>query len=185
MTVVLRGKKGETGRCLLSKTERDFERGTTDSFVVEAEDVGPLTAVTIGHDNCGFRPSWHLDQVKVRDATGETPAVCFPCRAWLDADTGDRTTMRTLAPGAVRADVSYTVVVTTSDERGAGTESRSGPPFWNPAHIVRTHRLACELRDIVSIRGIRRLKAAGGGAPLHPSTSKGLFCIVPPPCHTL
>lgn len=57
----------------------------------------------------------------MRDATAETPAVCFPCKAWLDAATGDRTTVRTLAPGAVRADVTYTVVVTTSDTRGAGT----------------------------------------------------------------
>jgi hypothetical protein len=60
-------------------------------------------------------------QVKVRDATAETPAVCFPCKAWLDAATGDRKTVRTLTPGDVRADVSYTVVVTTSDVRGAGT----------------------------------------------------------------
>jgi hypothetical protein len=63
VTVVLRGTKGETGRCLLSRTERDFERGTTDTFVVEAQDVGLLTAVTIGHDNYGSRASWHLDQV--------------------------------------------------------------------------------------------------------------------------
>jgi hypothetical protein len=64
VTVVLHGLLGDSGRRLLSMTERDFERGSTQTFVVKAGGVGELTGVTIGHDNFGFRPSWHLDQVR-------------------------------------------------------------------------------------------------------------------------
>lgn len=40
----------------------NFERGMTDTFEVEAT-VGDIKYIRIGHDNSGFGPSWHLQEV--------------------------------------------------------------------------------------------------------------------------
>lgn len=60
-----------------------FERGATDTFVVEGADVGQLLRLVVTCDGSGTRPLWHLDQVNVfRDPTHTDPdaAVHFPCR---------------------------------------------------------------------------------------------------------
>jgi hypothetical protein len=45
---------------------------------VRAADLGAVTSVTIGHDNSGRAPSWHLNRVLVT-APGAKEPVCFPC----------------------------------------------------------------------------------------------------------
>lgn len=52
--------------------------------------------VTVGHDNSGHGPSWHLDHLAVTNLkTGQT--FLFPCRMWFDSRIGDGMLERTLA----------------------------------------------------------------------------------------
>ncbi|XP_071500737.1 lipoxygenase homology domain-containing protein 1-like [Diadema antillarum] len=41
----------------------NFERNMTDKFKIEAEDVGPLSKIRIGHDGAGRFAGWFLDKV--------------------------------------------------------------------------------------------------------------------------
>ncbi len=45
-----------------SNAPDNFERGMTDTFEVEAT-VGDIKYIVIGHDNSGFGPTWHLQEV--------------------------------------------------------------------------------------------------------------------------
>lgn len=38
-----------------------------DEFEIKAPDLGALTEITIGHDNAGYGPNWHLEQVEITD----------------------------------------------------------------------------------------------------------------------
>lgn len=44
---------------------------------VRATDLGAVTSVSIGHDNSGRAPSWHLNRVLVTAPGAQE--VCFPC----------------------------------------------------------------------------------------------------------
>lgn len=51
-----------------------------NEFLVEEEQLGDLQSVTIGHDNTGRHPSWHLNHLTVTDCkTGRT--YVFACRS--------------------------------------------------------------------------------------------------------
>ncbi|XP_077979346.1 lipoxygenase homology domain-containing protein 1-like [Glandiceps talaboti] len=57
------GTKGKTEEFTLDNRTDNFERGMSDKFKIEAEDVGPLTKLRIGHDNKGRSAGWHLDRI--------------------------------------------------------------------------------------------------------------------------
>ena len=41
-----------------------FERKSIDTFTIDGpENLSPLTALDIGHDNTGIGPEWYLDKV--------------------------------------------------------------------------------------------------------------------------
>lgn len=62
--------------------------GEANEFTIEDEELGDLLEVTVGHDNTGHGPSWHLDHMVVTNAkTGQS--FIFPCRAWFDSRMGD------------------------------------------------------------------------------------------------
>jgi hypothetical protein len=55
--------------------------------------------VTVGHDNSGTSPSWHLARMRV--ACAEEGWDCLlPCGQWLDECSGDGANQRTLLPQA-------------------------------------------------------------------------------------
>ncbi len=57
-------------------------------FVIEAQDVGALTKVRVGHDNKGIGASWYLDHITVKnEKRGEWT---FVCNKWLDKSQGDK-----------------------------------------------------------------------------------------------
>ncbi len=59
--------------CLVS------HRGTRNEFVIEDEELGDLLEITVGHDNTGRAPAWHLDHLTVtNNKTGLT--YVFACR---------------------------------------------------------------------------------------------------------
>ena len=44
----------------------------TDTFIVYAIDLGPLTKIRIRHDNAGNKSGWFLDRVDITDTNNET-----------------------------------------------------------------------------------------------------------------
>jgi len=121
------GKLGGSGRAKLENSKDNFQRGRTDIFTVECRELGELTRMTIGHDNKGSGPGWHLGSVKVE---APTLGLIFPveCGQWLAADEGDGQLERELvfvkenAIKVARKSV-WHCAVTTSDKRSAGTDS--------------------------------------------------------------
>ncbi|GAB4821886.1 hypothetical protein N2152v2_008932 [Parachlorella kessleri] len=124
--ITLHGSRGDSQRHALATGPHNFERGSTDAFAIQDRDLGMLEAVTIGHDGTGLKPAWHLQQVSVINSTSGQEWL-FPCRQWFDADSGDRNIERRLQEGRGPPEPCwYTVVVCTSDVRGAGTTSEAG-----------------------------------------------------------
>ena len=97
VSVKFYGENGVTELVTLQSDREHFERGNTDSFLLEGvEDVGLLTALEVGHDATGkgflgfggHSPSWHLDAVEVTDMHSRH-TVRFPCGTWVgDNKTG-------------------------------------------------------------------------------------------------
>lgn len=68
-----------------------FQRGATDTFILDGPDLGPLLCARVTCDGSGMRPLWHLQDITVwRDPTVEDPeqGVYFPCDAWFKPETG-------------------------------------------------------------------------------------------------
>lgn len=95
---------------------------------ITAREVDPLKKIRIGHDNSGAGPAWHLRHVEIiNKATGAR--YLFPCNKWFSKSDDDFQIERDLYPAAsldskpaVPENV-YTISVTTSDIKGAGTDA--------------------------------------------------------------
>jgi hypothetical protein len=58
----MEGKKTSSSQIFLSNGK--FEQKSVDLFTIDGPDeLSPLTALTIGHDNSGMGPGWFLDKV--------------------------------------------------------------------------------------------------------------------------
>lgn len=121
------GKLGSSGRTKLENHKDNFQRGRTDIFVVECRDLGEITHMTIGHDNKGSGPGWHVGAVKLE---APTLGLIYPgsCDQWLAADEGDGQLEREIvfvpenAIKVAKKNV-WHCAVTTSDKRNAGTDA--------------------------------------------------------------
>ena len=124
--VTLKGDLAEAGPLPLESGPDDFARGSACIFVVRAVDVGELKSIIIGHDDSGYAPAFHLDQVEVRDLRGAR-SWTFPCGEWLDSarGAGEANTRRELKAGvgADRRRHRYRLVVRTAATAGAGTSA--------------------------------------------------------------
>ncbi|GIL93966.1 hypothetical protein Vretimale_245 [Volvox reticuliferus] len=120
---VMHGALGDGARHILSSGTDDFERGMVNEFIIDDEDLGDLLEITIGHDNTGHGPSWHLDHVEVTNLKTNVTYL-FPCRMWFDTRVGDGALERTLqAADSLMRMAGYVFYVYTSDIRGAGTDA--------------------------------------------------------------
>lgn len=67
----------------------------TDTFALEAADLGKLFKVKIRHDNSSFSPDWYLDRVEVTDPEmGDE--YTFHCERWLGKKKDDGKIERSL-----------------------------------------------------------------------------------------
>ncbi|KAL4225451.1 Lipoxygenase y domain-containing protein 1 [Mactra antiquata] len=133
----------------ISKIERKdkFKKGSTDTFVLELEDVGDtIEKIRIGHDNSGFTAGWHLDMVTVRrlrESGKGSVTYIFPCKRWLARDEDDSAIERELVAEKAVQEVMkngevqkkelkirdklekkiYTVNVKTGNKSGSGTNA--------------------------------------------------------------
>ncbi|XP_026052473.1 lipoxygenase homology domain-containing protein 1-like [Carassius auratus] len=151
--IVLYGQNGvSTSQKSLCVNKRErrmyFERGAEDMFIVELEDIGDIIEkIRIGHDNRGVNPGWHLDRVEIRRLLRKgkgSETTIFPCEGWLARSEEDGETIRELVPSdiiveklsrdgtlkVIETEVddaleihTYTVMVTTGDVYGAGTDA--------------------------------------------------------------
>ena len=71
-----------------------MHRGAEDLWTVHDEELGSLLAVTIGCDVSSGQ-SWHVDHVEVTHAANQQRRS-FPCRMWLEQDSGDGYAQRRL-----------------------------------------------------------------------------------------
>ena len=66
-----------------------FARGAIDGFVFITNDsLGPLTEITLEHDNSGENPSWFIETAVIRDRQTEERWV-FQINRWLALEKGD------------------------------------------------------------------------------------------------
>jgi hypothetical protein len=116
-------------------------------FKVEADDVGPLYKVRIGHDNKGGSAGWFLEHMHIqRHATKSSKKLnsnkrdyrdepemedyWFFVNRWFAKDEDDKQIVRELTPTdesgrplVTLEEVPYEVRVHTGDKSGAGTDS--------------------------------------------------------------
>ena len=117
------GEKGESGRLPLESAEKrgnKFERDQTDTFRLEASDIGRLKRIRIGHDGSGPGSPWYLQEVRIAVPTrGEN--YMFRARRWLADDKGGREVE--LQPAELREGVNENGTSYTSNI-GAGSLTR-------------------------------------------------------------
>lgn len=132
------GDKGDTGNRVLTSQKNAFERNQVDIFNIEAEDVGVLKKIRIGHgttfslsnanlslDNKGIGASWFLESVTITNEKRGT--WTFPCNKWFDKEHDDKQLVRdvyTDEQQATATETMYTITVVTGNLRGAGTSSK-------------------------------------------------------------
>ncbi|XP_016306772.1 lipoxygenase homology domain-containing protein 1-like [Sinocyclocheilus anshuiensis] len=89
--ITLYGDMGDTGERKLSKSENSnkFERGSVDTFTLEAVDLGQVFKIRVRHDNSMLSADWYLEQVEVVDQDTEE-VFLFLCERWLSRKKEDK-----------------------------------------------------------------------------------------------
>uniref|UniRef100_A0A3B3CLJ0 Lipoxygenase homology PLAT domains 1b n=1 Tax=Oryzias melastigma TaxID=30732 RepID=A0A3B3CLJ0_ORYME len=96
--ITIYGVNGDSGRRELKKKFRNlFERGQTDSFVLEMLELGDLLRVKVEHDGSSPNGGWFLECVEVTN-TATSVTTIFPCGKWLDANKADGQIQRVIYP---------------------------------------------------------------------------------------
>jgi hypothetical protein len=105
------GTTSSTDKMWLDREEYQdklFEKGSCDKFLKTFVDIGEPKKITVGHDNSGPFPGWHLDKVSTvsGDLNGPRYFTCcfskvvlddirkkrqyeFKCSRWLAKNEGD------------------------------------------------------------------------------------------------
>nr|XP_020662186.1 lipoxygenase homology domain-containing protein 1 [Pogona vitticeps] len=145
------GELGKTEVLILRNRSNNYERGASETFKVEAADVGKVYKIRIGHDGTGFGDGWFLETVTVKkmatkmekkkkkkkkkstEEEGEEEAkeanimevYNFMPRRWLASDEEDKELVVELIPdeGSELEANTYEVHVLTGTVWGAGTDA--------------------------------------------------------------
>ncbi|XP_059150632.1 lipoxygenase homology domain-containing protein 1-like isoform X2 [Physella acuta] len=119
------GTRGDTGILQLRQSENSsnkFEKGKTDLFKLEAEDIGKIKKIRIGHDNSKLGAAWYLEEVLIKvPSKGEH--YSFACRKWLSDKEQTEVDLEPLVTQAVEKTIPYEVTIWTGTEKGAGTDA--------------------------------------------------------------
>ncbi len=108
------GADGKTEEVPVNNRTDNFERGKEDVFKIEADDVGPIYKVRIGHDGGGMNAGWMLESLSiqrhdklsrrsVRSSSREmsredVEEVFFLVNRWFAKDEDDGQIVRELVP---------------------------------------------------------------------------------------
>ena len=74
--VTIHGTEGSSPRVKLPSRPEDFLRGSTDTFRMQLKALGEIVKLTVGHNNRGHNPGWHLDHAEVTDEAHGELNVC-------------------------------------------------------------------------------------------------------------
>jgi len=85
-------KKTERVRLELAKKKK-FEPGSTESFEIEALDVGDLRKVELGHEGAGPNECWLVKSIEIHNPT-KGKSYFISCNQWLSTEKGDGQTVR-------------------------------------------------------------------------------------------
>ncbi|KAI8463909.1 MAG: Lipase/lipooxygenase [Monoraphidium minutum] len=164
-----------------------FERGAGDVFEVSEDEVelGLPCGLRVTSDGRGPRAAWRLAGITlhVLDGPGGRPvaSLCFPADRWLDAASGLVAELSAAPPAAPpRPAVPYTLRVTTSDVRGAGSDAgicvqlvgEGGVCGWQPLPATgdtfgrgQEDVFVLRLPDVGPLRQLRVRSDGAGAAP--------------------
>ncbi|KAM9056314.1 lipoxygenase homology domain-containing protein 1 isoform 3-T3 [Megaptera novaeangliae] len=89
--ITVYGDLGDTGERYLGKSENrtnKFERGTADTFIIEAADLGVIYKIKLRHDNTKWCADWYVEKVEIWNDTNEDEFL-FLCGRWLSLKKED------------------------------------------------------------------------------------------------
>jgi lipoxygenase homology domain-containing protein 1 len=72
---------------LLDDCANNFERGRTDEFTLQCDDIGQVYKLLLATDGSGLGSDWHLARVIVRDSKRGSSET-FPYDGWFSRATG-------------------------------------------------------------------------------------------------
>ncbi|XP_055036930.2 lipoxygenase homology domain-containing protein 1 [Misgurnus anguillicaudatus] len=121
------GIHGTSEEMILPKLEDRFERGQTDTFNLEIEDIAPLRKMRVRIDGTGSRPDWFLERIELHNLQTDEVSL-FVYEEWLSRSYGPKRTLVCEMPAIINDEemveyTIYTVSVKTSDATGAGTDA--------------------------------------------------------------
>ncbi|XP_017713332.1 PREDICTED: lipoxygenase homology domain-containing protein 1 isoform X9 [Rhinopithecus bieti] len=118
--ITIYGDLGDTGERYLGKSENrtnKFERGTADTFIIEAADLGVIYKIKLRHDNSKWCADWYVEKVEIWNDTNEDEFL-FLCGRWLSLKKEDGRLERLFYEKVL-----YEMTVWTGDVVGGGTDS--------------------------------------------------------------
>ncbi|XP_051825625.1 lipoxygenase homology domain-containing protein 1 isoform X1 [Antechinus flavipes] len=89
--ITIYGDLGDTGERYLGKSENrtnKFEKGTADTFIIEAADLGVIYKIKLRHDNSKWYADWYVEKVEIWNDTNEDEFL-FLCGRWLSLKKED------------------------------------------------------------------------------------------------
>nr|XP_004656868.2 lipoxygenase homology domain-containing protein 1 isoform X2 [Jaculus jaculus] len=89
--ITIYGDLGDTGERYLGKSENrtnKFEKGTADTFIIEAADLGVIYKIKLRHDNTKWYADWYVEKVEIWNDTNEDEFL-FLCGRWLSLKKED------------------------------------------------------------------------------------------------
>lgn len=126
--IVLIGSEAATEKIPLALIQRDgFTPGLTETFSVEAVDVGEVKKVEISNNGYGADSGWFVKEVEV-DVPTSGKKYFFPCNRWLSQNKEDGKVVRVLSASddhlvTYKPHVQFEIEVYTGDVKSAGTDS--------------------------------------------------------------
>eukprot|EP00057_Strongylocentrotus_purpuratus_P029276 XP_011683750.1 PREDICTED: lipoxygenase homology domain-containing protein 1 [Strongylocentrotus purpuratus] len=101
--VKLIGSHGDTGKRQLiweEDVKKTFEKGTVNTFYIEAVSIGEITQCIVGHEGKEPESGWYVEKVTVREKSSESNPEgqtddkmwSFTCQRWLAVDKEDNQT---------------------------------------------------------------------------------------------
>lgn len=159
----------------LAKKKR-FEPGSSEIFMIEANDIGILKQIELGHDGTGPNENWLVKSVELLD-TINGKQYTINCNEWLGTEKGDGLTIKkfnvdesTTSVSSFRGTIPHKVLIFTGDVQNAGSDGNVTLKFFgsktSSSDIFiekldnRFERAGCdelmiELEDIGSLKKVR------------------------------
>ncbi|XP_030048769.1 lipoxygenase homology domain-containing protein 1 [Microcaecilia unicolor] len=121
------GASGSSEEMLLPKNRDRFERGQTDTFVMEVADIAPLKKLRVRIDGKGNRPEWFLETITMKNLSTHEEAT-FTYNEWLSKTRGAKKLLTCEMTAVIDEEemmesTIYTINVKTTDLSGAGTDA--------------------------------------------------------------